>query len=248
MLTPERHQLILTLLEEKHTIRLQELIDHTDASESTIRRDLATLEKKGKLRRVHGGASSLSFTKEEAPMSEKSEKFHEEKEIIATLAARYIREKETIFLDAGSTTNLMIPHLDPSITVVTNGPEHLPMLAEQGITTYLIGGFVKPGTRAVIGANAVENLSQYRFDRCFLGVNGITAEDGLTTPDPEEAAIKKNVLHQSLNRYVLADHSKFGARTFTRFAGTEEAVLITDTSSPMVEALQKNTEIEVIHP
>ncbi|SIS43421.1 DeoR/GlpR family DNA-binding transcription regulator [Salimicrobium flavidum] len=248
MLTPERHQLILTLLEEKHTIRLQELIDHTHASESTIRRDLDTLEKKGKLRRIHGGASSLSTVKEEAPMSEKTEQFHEEKRIIASLASRFIRKKETIFLDAGSTTNLMIPHLDPSVIVVTNGPEHLPMLAEHGITTYLIGGFVKPGTRAVIGANAAENLRQYRFDRCFVGVNGITEEDGLTTPDPEEAAIKKNVLHQSLNRYILADHSKFGTRTFTRFGSLEDAVLITDTSSPLVKTLQKNTEIEVIHP
>ncbi|SDJ61796.1 DeoR/GlpR family DNA-binding transcription regulator [Salimicrobium halophilum] len=248
MLTAERHQLILSLLADKQTIRLQEIIDHTNASESTIRRDLDTLEKKGKLNRVHGGASAATLTKEEATMSEKSEKFHAEKEAIASFAARFIKGKETIFLDAGSTTNLMIPHLDPSITVVTNGPEHLPMLAERGITTYLIGGFVKPGTRAVIGANAVENLRQYRFDRCFVGVNGITEEDGLTTPDPEEAAIKKNVLAQSLSRYILADHSKFGTRTFTKFGDPEDAILITDASTPTAEKLKSKTEIEVAHP
>ncbi|WP_347862439.1 DeoR/GlpR family DNA-binding transcription regulator [Salimicrobium sp. PL1-032A] len=248
MLTAARQQLILSLLADKETVRLQEIIEQTNASESTIRRDLDTLEKKGKLKRVHGGASSATPAKVEATMKEKTEKFHVEKDRIAAFAAGFIKENETIFLDAGSTTYLMIPYLDPSITVVTNGPGHLPMLAEQGITTYLIGGFVKAGTQAVIGANALEDLRQYRFDRCFVGVNGITETDGLTTPDPEEAAIKKNVLAQSLSRYVLADHSKFGTRTFTKFGELEDAILITDTSTPATEQLKDKTEIEVVHP
>lgn len=248
MLTMERHQLILSLLAEKKTVRLQELSDRTNASDSTIRRDLDALEQQGALKRVHGGASSLSASREEAPMSEKTGQYHEQKKIIASLAAGTISKKETIFLDAGSTTTLMIPYLDSSVTVVTNGPEHLPHLAERGITTYVIGGFVKPGTRAIVGANAVENLKQYRFDRCFLGVNGITEEDGLTTPDPEEAAIKKKVLYQSMNRYVLADHSKFGERTFITFAGAEDAILVTDSSGPVVTAMQNNKDIEVMLP
>lgn len=94
MLTEERHRLILDLLAQKGVIKLQELVDATGASESTIRRDLTQLETEKKLRRVHGGAALLQQKREELSVSEKSLKYIEEKRRIAVYASSLV-QKET---------------------------------------------------------------------------------------------------------------------------------------------------------
>ncbi len=103
----------------------------------------------------------------------------------------------------------MIPFLSGrNVTVVTNGLTHLEALYEKDITVYVTGGLVKDKTRTLIGRGAMTALAQYRFDKCFLGTNGVHPENGYTTPDPEEAAIKRQALLRSDETFVLADRSK----------------------------------------
>src|SRR5690625_2577101 len=181
MLTPERHEVIVQLLQEKQTITLKDILDATPASESTIRRDLTDLERQGKLVRIHGGATISERKLQELTFSEKSAKNLHEKVNIAKYAASLVQKEDCIYLDAGTTVIQMIPFLaEKDIVVVTNGLTHVDTLNEYGITTYLVGGLMKAKTSAVIGQQAIQSLHNYRFDKCFLGVNGVHPVYGYT--------------------------------------------------------------------
>lgn len=229
MLTPERHQVILQLLRERDIVKIQELVELTNTSESTIRRDLSQLEAGEFLKRIHGGASRLQGKLQEPSMIEKSSKNLHEKRLIAQYAASLVEEGDCVYLDAGSTIREIIDYLpNKNIVVVTNGFMHVSPLLDKGITTYLIGGFVKQTTNAIIGRAAFSSLELYRFDKCFIGVNGIHPDFGFTTPDQEEAAVKQKAISLSREAYVLADESKFSEIAFAKIADMKEAVIITN--------------------
>lgn len=229
MLTEERYNLILQRLHDRGIVKLQELVDLIGASESTIRRDLVDLESRHLLKRIHGGASLPGERSKELGMEEKTFKNVQEKEVIARLAAAQLREGECIYLDAGTTTLAMIFYIEAKdITVVTNGLSHVEALVSKQIRSYLIGGMMKTHTKAVIGSIALQNLDNFRFDKCFLGANGVDPAMGYTTPDPEEALIKRRAHELSGQSFVLADTSKLGEVTFAKLFDLEQAVLITD--------------------
>ncbi len=209
---------------------MQELVDETNASESTIRRDLTDLEKAKKLKRIHGGATLLQKKLAEPTVAEKTIKNSREKMRIAEKAASLIEDGDCIFLDAGTTTLEIIPFLEgKEVVVVTNGLMNISLLIDLNIETHIIGGYVKHGTRAFVGRSAIQTLESFRFDKAFLGVNGLTVQDGCTTPDPEEAFIKENAVTRSRQSYILADHSKFGEVSFSKFSNAYDVTIITST-------------------
>ncbi|ENH98165.1 DeoR family transcriptional regulator [Gracilibacillus halophilus YIM-C55.5] len=249
MLTVERHARILEFLKQKETATVKEIGEVTKASESTIRRDLNELEKKQQIKRVHGGAALVHQKSQEPTLSEKSPQYKTAKQAIATSAAALIDKGDTVFLDAGTTTVEMIPWLtDQSLVVVTNGIPHVQKLMEQGIETYVVAGKAKQGTGALIGTKAVSTLQEYHFDKCFLGMNGIHASQGYTTPDPEEASVKRQALEQSQSTYVLADASKFGEVSFSSVAALSDATIMTsgELSAQQHKEIKQSTTIKVV--
>lgn len=228
MLTPERHRLILQEIKEKNIVKIQDLVDLTNTSESTIRRDLTELEKGKFLKRVHGGAAKLQGKLQEPSMVEKSAKNLQPKRQIAQYAASLVEEGDCVYLDAGSTVMEMISFLPKDIVVVTNGLMHVNHLLERNIQTFLIGGFAKQTTKAIIGRGALASLEHYRFDKCFMGVNGIHPQFGYTTPDQEEALIKRLAIGLSREAFVLSDDTKFSEIAFAKIADLHEATIITD--------------------
>ena len=229
MLTEERHRLILELLEEERMVHSQKLMELLAVSESTIRRDLSQLEEQGLLVRVHGGAKRRYTLADEQNVQEKSFKNSQEKQEIAKLAASLIEDGDVVFLDAGTTTVQMIPFIQSkNITVVTNGLVHATSLMEMGISTFLIGGRIKKKTQAVIGPAAAAHLEQYCFTKVFLGMNGVDFTFGYTTPDEEEAIIKRLALSLGSKCYVLADYTKISQVSFCKVADLTEATLITN--------------------
>ncbi|MBT2573542.1 DeoR/GlpR transcriptional regulator [Bacillus sp. ISL-51] len=251
MLTPERYQLIIDQIDKRDVVKIQELISMTNASESTIRRDLSTLEERGFLKRVHGGASKLSNSRLEPDMLEKSSKNLQDKLKIAETAAALLEEGDCIYLDAGTTTLHMIEFIDKTkdIVVVTNGVMHIEALIRKGIPFYLLGGFVKHRTGAMIGGASLTAISQYRFDKSFLGVNGVHIEAGFTTPDPDEALLKTKAVRQAKTAYVLADPSKFGEISFSAFADLSDAAIITtDADELAFDNYQEKTVVKVVKP
>ena len=248
LLTNERKQVILNLLAERRTVKIQTFMEATNTSESTIRRDLTELENEGKLMRIHGGAMLSEHKLYELNITDKSSKNLQEKIDIAKYAASLVEEGDCIFLDAGTTTFQMIPFLkSKKVAVVTNGLTHVESLIEHEIKTYLTGGSIKETTRALIGPQTIQSLQNYRFDKCFLGVNGFDCDFGYTTPDPEEAAVKRQAIALSKSSFVVADHTKYKQVSFSNIESLEKASLLTSFLTVKdAELLKENTTVKVV--
>ena len=243
MLKTERKQLILEELQEHHVVSLEKLVSLLETSESTVRRDLDELEAENKLRRIHGGAELPHSLQQEESIQEKSVKNLQEKKLLAHKAVSLIKEKDVIFIDAGTTTAFLIKELsNKDITVVTNSIHHAVQLVEKQIPTVMVGGSVKMTTDASIGGVALNQINQLHFDRAFIGMNGVD-ENYYTTPDMEEGAVKRAILENAKQTYVLVDASKVGQTCFAKVAPLKRAVVITSKGQKLVEALKEKTEV-----
>ncbi|MDE6470222.1 MAG: DeoR/GlpR family DNA-binding transcription regulator [Eubacterium sp.] len=231
MLTHDRQSKILSILDKQGSVTVSRLTEILSTSESTIRRDLSSLASEGKLNKVHGGATALNqeFVRLEDNIEEKLTKHTNEKNEIAQYAAGQIKDDDFVFIDAGSTTRLMIKYLSNSkATFVTNGIDHAKQLAQNGCKTIVIGGQLKQSTEAIIGLMAATNLQKFSFTKAFIGTNGISEKQGYTTPDTEEAMLKAVAIERSFVSYVLADNSKFDKVSAVTFGSLDTACIITD--------------------
>ncbi|MGL4850311.1 MAG: DeoR/GlpR family DNA-binding transcription regulator [Clostridium sp.] len=243
MIKKKTHLTILEMLENNELIKVSEILEETKASESTIRRDLAYLEKEGLLIRVHGGAKRLDTKEEELSYTEKLSKNIGDKRKISEYAAKEVCDGDSIFLDAGTTTFEMIPFLKgKNIFVITTGIDHIGELIKYNIPCYMVGGKVKMKTKAIIGGDALEFLKKFNFDKAFLGANGVDEKFGFTTPDGEEASIKKLSKELSKQVFILADNSKLNKSTLVKFAELNEGIIITDKNAD-IEKIKDLTEI-----
>ena len=250
MLTEERFRRILSELEEKGSVTVQELMEQLDASESTIRRDLNTLAARGSLKKVHGGAVAKSANPgaRDAQVDLRKQLNRQEKRSIARYAAGLIEDDDFVYVDAGTTTELLIDFLENREAVyVTNAVSHAKQLAAKGCRVYLLGGEFKGTTEAIVGEEAVASVEKYHFTKGFFGVNGITVEQGFTTPEVREAMIKRKAMEHTGERYILADPSKFDAVSAVTFGSFGDAVILTTAEVPKPYKRQKNVrEVEEI--
>ena len=105
---------------------------------------------------------------------------------------------------------------------------HAQELSKKGIRVIQLGGEVKGATEAVVGNQAILMLQAYHFTKGFFGVNGITAKNGMMTPDDNEAAIKRVAALHCREMFVLADASKFGQISSVCFAEYDDAMILTE--------------------
>jgi DeoR family fructose operon transcriptional repressor len=231
MLAEQRQTQILQLLESRGSITLTELVSLLNASESTIRRDLQELDRQNLLVRVFGGAMSVNSKAglREENVSERQTVNIKEKQRIGRYAAALIQPNDFVYIDAGTTTGAMIPFItEQSAVYVTNAVAHGLELVRRGFRVNLIGGEIRPSTEAIVGNDACEALHSFNFTKCFMGTNGANPNGGLTTPDVNEAAIKRRALTQSRDRYVLCTSEKFRIISPVCFFSFADATIITD--------------------
>ena len=233
MLTEQRYQLILELLEKQKSITVTEVKELLDTSESTVRRDITALDKAGKLTKVFGGAIALEeqsrVTAAEPTVAQKMEVNKEEKQRIARYAAGLITDEDFVYLDAGTTTGYMLEYpIERNVTFVTNAVDHARRLAVAGYRALLVGGELRGTTEAVVGAQAILSIQEYHFTLGFFGTNGISRRHGCTTPDSSEALVKKTALRRCGEPYVLADCAKFDEVSSVSFAGFHEVKIISE--------------------
>ncbi|MGG7144707.1 DeoR/GlpR family DNA-binding transcription regulator [Clostridium nigeriense] len=230
MLTEERHKFILDELRRKSVVYVSELVKMLDTSESTIRRDLTFLNSEGKLKKVHGGATLLEreFNTKDDYVSIRENLNMKDKAIIARYAAALVKKDDFVYIDSGTTTNLMIDYLEEKNAVyVTNGINQAKKLISKGFKTYIIGGELKSSTEAIVGVEAINSLKKYNFTKGFFGTNGIYEYRGYTTPDMREALVKEEAIKRTRNPFILADKTKFNEISCITFAELDEAVIIT---------------------
>ena len=231
MFTEERHNIILRELKIKGMISVNDLVKLLNTSESTIRRDLNALDSEGLLKKIHGGATLVGekASGHDYKVNVRKSLNLDEKRKIAIHAASLIQDEDVIYIDAGTTTELIIEFIsNTNITAVTNGIVHAKKLLEKNIKTFILGGEIKDVTEAIIGSNAVLDLKKYNFSKGFFGANGISNENGYTTPDVTEGMVKAEALRRCKKAYVLADESKLDQVSFVTFGNIEDATLITN--------------------
>lgn len=231
MLTKQRQDLILKLLAEKGSITATEIKDILGISESTVRRDITALDKEGKLVKVFGGAvaAEAEVSAHEYTVEQKSDLNPDEKQKIAKYAASLIMPEDFVYLDAGTTTAYMLDYIEEqNATYVTNAVVHARQLLSRGMKVLMIGGELKASTEAAVGSLAVEMLASYHFTKGFFGTNGVNKECGCTTPDVNEAMVKRTAIEQCKESYVLCDSSKFQHISPVTFAPFEGTVFLTE--------------------
>ncbi|GEP46605.1 DeoR/GlpR transcriptional regulator [Microbacterium saccharophilum] len=256
MYAMERQQLIEQLIVADGRVAVVELADRFAVTTETVRRDLALLEERGVLQRVHGGAVVASRTSTIEPsLAERSERRSAAKEAIARRALDALASGATgsVYLDAGTTTAAVARLLAgrPSgrpLEVVTHAMTIGHVLAgAAGVNLTAIGGRVRGLTAAAVGAQAVAAIGHLRPDVAFLGANGISADFGVSTPDPDEAAVKRAIVASARRVVLVADADKLDAELLVSFAALDEIdVLVTDAapSTALAAALDEaGTEV-----
>lgn len=220
---------ILEILTMKKNIRTTELIKLLGYQESTIRRDLKTLEETGYIRKVHGGVILVSDMSKEELFATRLNRNSHVKQEIAQKALLYLQDDMTIYLDSGSTTHQLIPLLKQfhNITVITNSIDHLKLLCQFQIDGVLIGGTLKLTTQAIVGSYAISQLDRFHFDIGIFGCNGFNKNE-VYTVEQNEGAIKEKAFLQSKKRLVLAEKKKENTINTYCFSGGMPYILISE--------------------
>lgn len=231
MLTKQRHEEMINIIRERGSVTTNEMAKILGISESTARRDINFLADTGKVIKVYGGAM---FDPQDVDTKEDS--FEQRMDINATekgkaaeKALELITPDDFIYIDAGTTTKYIADNFNMNgVRIVTNGIEHARILASKGNEVVLVGGNVKISTDAIVGTLAVNTLDKYHFTKGFFGTNGISPKAGYTTPDINEALVKKAAMQKCSKSFIVCDSSKFNTISAVTFASFREATVVTN--------------------
>jgi DeoR family transcriptional regulator, fructose operon transcriptional repressor len=240
MRAEERHQRLLALARRNGRVEVAVVAAEFGVARETIRRDLSELERRGLVRRTHGGAYPVESAGFETNLAQRVTLHVENKRRIAAEGVKLLGGAETVFVDEGYTPQILAALLptDRPLTVVTASLSTAAAVVDSANTTVLLlGGRVRARTLATVGSWACAMLSGFVIDLAYLGSNGISRECGLTTPDPVVADVKAKALEVSRRRIFMGHHGKFGASSFCRFAEVSDfEAIITDTGLSSAEA------------
>lgn len=202
----EREKYILEKLLKTRKVTVKELSKELYASEPSIRRDLAHLEKQNLIKRVHGGAVIESFNNsyQKIPFVMRELENYDAKSIIAKKAAELVNDGDIIMMDASSTAYAMIPYLSQknNITVITSGVKTLMLLSEYNINSYSTGGKLLTSCLSLVGEDAVNTISKYNADIFFFSCRGISSDGFITDFSMDENFIRKK-MHEHSKRSIL---------------------------------------------
>jgi DeoR family transcriptional regulator, aga operon transcriptional repressor len=251
LLAEERRRRILEIIEQKGQITIPDLVRRFSVSAVTARGDLDALSTTGAVMRSHGGAVRHEPTRD-YPLPLKATMHRPEKTRIGQAAGELVQPNETVILDSGTTTAEIARHLKTrklQVRVITNAMNIAMELANAPeVTVTVICGILRPVSLSFVGPQAETMVKELHADKLFLGVDGMDAETGPSTPDILEAQLNGWMVRAAREVNVVADSSKLGHRSVCRICPMESVRrLITDKRAPaeFVAAL-RNKGIEVV--
>ncbi|USK68645.1 DeoR/GlpR family DNA-binding transcription regulator [Peribacillus asahii] len=256
MLQEHRHQKIESFLKQHKAVKAAELASLLNVSIDTVRRDLETLEKKGTVKRVHGGAILKQNNNNvlNKLFNEREVKNLENKQEVAALAVELIEEGQAIALNGGTTTIEIAKVLVEKfqrLTIITNDIRILSILgANKHFNVILSGGFFNPEEYTLYGKQCEEILSNFNIDIAFITVNGLSIENGLTDFRIHEVGVIQTILSRTKYKVVAADSSKFETSSYINVCPLKEIdLIVTDRSIPsnIVEDYNK-ANIRILSP
>lgn len=242
----ERQDEIVKYIDKVEKATIEDIMKLLKISRSTVRRDLIDLERKNLIIRTRGGALKKKYFKYEFSLNEKKDLNLDKKRKIAQIAKRFINEGDIIYISGGTTTLELAKILFDveNLIVFTNAINILlELINNSSIRIKLVGGDFRKRTFSMVGQEAINFLDRYNFDKAFVGVNGISTDEGFTTPNELEAVVDRQVIKRSKEAFILADETKFGAVAFSTICKIEDVdYIITNKllNSNLTRGIQKN--------
>lgn len=253
MLPSERQKQIIDYLTLRKSASVDQLCGKVYASPATIRRDLTLLEKRGLLRRTHGGAVIAQAGAGEESLLLRQERNVQGKNRIAQLASYFVKSSSTIFMDPSSTVCCVAPYLERyrDVTVITNGLNCAMLLSQKtSCRVYLPAGELTSRSNSVTGSDTVADLSRFWADTALVSCAGLSLETGVTEPSVEQSCVKMAMLKNAHTKILLIDHTKLGLTFLSRTCGPEQFDYIITDERPgeeMTEFFEK-TSCELVFP
>src|SRR3954447_19485985 len=241
MLAAARKELLLERLRRDGRIVAKEIAQELGLSEDSVRRDLRELDAAGLAVRVYGGA--LPASPAVADYAARDAVAPDSKRRVARAAAALVEPGSTVILDGGTTTRAVVDALPRSLEcrIITHSPTIAAALLDHAASVFVIGGQLFKHSAVACGAAAVEAAALVSAALFLLGVTGVHPTAGLTTGDPDEAAMKRTLAGRAAETVVLASSEKIGAAS--RFAVLPlEAVSSVVTDSDAEPVLSELTE------
>lgn len=237
MFPVERQRWLVTRARSEGRVDVTDAAAQLGVAAETIRRDLHDLEKRGALKRVHGGAVPVEGAAFERPLAQRaSDSMIPEKKRIATHVVDMLEGVDSVYLDEGSTAQYIAEVLHPrqALTVVTSALPTASIIAQRpNIRLVMLGGRVRPTSLAAADNWVVTMLKSLVIDVAVMGCNGVTLEHGCTCPDQSVADVKQQAIASSRRRILACDNTKFGVDSFIKFASLEDfSCVVTDTGIP----------------
>ena len=209
----ERQREILRLAEEKGYVRVDYLAKRLHISESSIRRDLLTLEANGEIRRTYGGAEPTRGGARLIPYDLRARQNEGQKRTVATLASSLVLDGDVVFLDGSSTAFYLVDQLSRlhGLTVVTNGLSTALALSGTQVRLLSTGGRPNPeNPSALVGAHAERLISEMHADVVFFSAQSLSSDGEITDCFEEEIALRRLMCRRAARRVFLCDGSKLG--------------------------------------
>ena len=228
MLPYERQERILAALGDKRFLKIADLLQLTDSSLTTLRRDIEQLAGSGRVRKSRGGIllaepSAVGGVDPQYRLRERLAR--EEKDRIGAAAQRYIAEGDVIVLLNGTTTRAVAEHLDPAkpVTIITNGIDIVAALrSKPNAEVILLGGVVEYAHNTLGGPLALKSLGELHAVRLISGAGGITAEKGVTIYPYLVAAYYPAIVRMVNEVILVADRSKLGRNALVQATTLDE--------------------------
>ena len=229
LLAPERRAEILELVRQDKSVLVKDLCDRFGVTGETIRKDLALLEREGRLIKTYGGAYIQDGVKNEIDANLRKGLLPEVKDAIGARCAALVEDGDTVFLDGSTTCLAAARHLlGADITVVTNSLDIAELYAGGGRGRLLLsGGELDRKNRCFTGGGAEEFLSRYYVDKSFVSCRGADRAAGVTDGSADHGRLRALMLQRARKRYLVLDHTKLNKTHFFRICGFEhlDAVL-----------------------
>lgn len=236
-MSKNREREILKLLLARKKITVHELSQLLFASESSVRRDLMSLEKQQLIKRVHGGAvieeNSISTLK--IPFVIRELEQSDAKIEMAKQAVNYIDDYDVLFLDASSSAYNLVPFLATKnhLTVITSGIKTLLKLGEYGIKAISTGGDLLPSCQSLVGEGAHRTIKSYNADAVFFSCRGLSEDGFLTDISDAENYVRRCMIEQSKKSYLMCASNKLGKKYFHNLCRASEITkIICDSQLP----------------
>ncbi|GGM15171.1 DeoR/GlpR family DNA-binding transcription regulator [Dactylosporangium sucinum] len=236
----DRVSAILERLSSEGSVDAAVLAEEFGVSPATIRRDLQMLEDQKLLARTHGGAMAVDVAYE-LPVRYRTGQHRAEKALIAQRAAAFLPHGPlTLGLSGGTTTHMLARLLAERVdlTVVTNALNIAAELAlRPRLKLIMTGGVSRTQSYELVGPIAEQALAGLNMEIAVVGVDGISAQGGLTTHDEIEAHTDAAMIRRAEKIMVVADGSKIGRKCLARICGLDDAriLVITDDSADPAE-------------